>query len=592
VYLYPGPVAPSYFKTGKEEKNIAAVPSKALWPLNILKDNVMKKLAILFPLLLCILGSFNSQAQTPQTAYRITFTDKEPSIHQLSNPQAYLSQRALERRTRFGIAIDSTDLPVVGAYIDSCLELTSGILHCSSKWLNNCVILLEDSSRIQTLDTISFVASVQKVGWFSTGLHAMPAADTAENLQERPTAFDQAFYGAAWDQIHLCEGEYLHGKGNTGAGKLIAVLDVGFSAVNNLSAFDSMFVNNRLVDTWNFIYDTAHVFDYGAHGTQILSCLASYLPESHVGTAPDADYALYATDALASEQLIEIDNLVAAMERADSVGADIISTSLGYNVFDDTADNYIYEELDGHTTPAARAANTAAGKGILVVASAGNEGNSTWQYILTPGDADSALTVGSVNTAKVAASSTGRGPNASNVLKPNVAALGVSAAVIGPNGSVGTLSGASLATPILAGMAACLMQELPDMKPLEMRGLIESVSHLYQNPDVQRGYGVPNFRRAYDSLRVSIRKTESINPGSYSVFPNPVQDELFVYNKHKSGPLALSIYDVQGRNLYRGQLNQNREAAPARIDLSRFGRGMYFIRIEDATGAEVIKFVK
>ncbi|MFA6056917.1 MAG: S8 family peptidase [Taibaiella sp.] len=534
--------------------------------------------------LLILIFGIQASAQNAQYAFRVFFKDKNETIHTLSNPLEYLSQRALDRRNKYNIATDSTDLPVVKTYVDSVLTLTEGVLHLTSRWQNSCVILLEDSVNILALQNISFVKSFKKVAYYNNGLHQRPGTPDSSSTGNKPTDFDETFYGAAWTQIHLCDGEYLHQQGKMGEGILIAVIDVGFTGVNTVSAFDSMFQQNRLMDTWNYIYDTADVFGYGEHGRQVLSSMASYLPETHVGTAPKAMYALYATDALTSEQAIEEDNFAAATERADSLGADLISTSLGYNEFDDPADSYSYSDLDGNTTITAKAANAATRKGIMVVASAGNEGTNSWQHILTPGDADSAMTVGSVNALKVHAATSGKGPNAAGTLKPNVSAMGVSASVISGTGSVGTQTGTSFATPILAGLTACLMQTDPSLSPLEMRSLIESVSDSFATPTNNIGNGVPDFKKAYDQI-TAVEEIIRVKD-AFSLYPNPATDKVFISAKNYSGTLTFAIYDLQGRMVQQGKVKTAES-----ITVSTLQDGMYLLKMNNGKAYQVNKLI-
>lgn len=534
--------------------------------------------------LLLLILVIQASAQDAQYAFRVSFKDKNETAHTLSNPLEYLSQRALDRRSKYSITVDSTDLPVAKTYIDSVMVLTGGIFHLSSHWQNSCVILLEDSANILALQNISFVKNFKQVAYYSDGLHERPGTYDSVSTGNKPTDFDENFYGAAWTQIHLCHGEYLHQHGKMGEGMLIAVIDVGFTGVNIVHAFDSMFQQNRLMDTWNYIYDTVHVFGYGDHGRQVLSCMASYIPETHVGTAPKAMYALYATDDLNSEQAIEEDNFVAASERADSLGADLISTSLGYNFFDNPADSYEYSDLDGNTTLTAKAANAATRKGIMVVASAGNEGTNSWQYILTPGDADSAMTIGSVNDQKVHAISSGKGPNAAGTLKPNVSAMGVGASVISAAGNVSVQTGTSYATPILAGLTACLMQTDPSLFPLEIRSLIESVSDSFATPTNNIGNGVPDFRKAYDQITgvEEITRTKD----AFEVYPNPARDKVFISAKNYSGILTFAIYDLQGRIVQRGTAKTNESIA-----ISTLQNGMYFLKMNNGKDYQVDKII-
>lgn len=539
-----------------------------------------------YGLALCLMAgaAHDSTAQEAQYAFRVSFSDKNATTHTLSAPSAYLSQRALDRRARFGIAVDSSDLPVPAAYIDSVLQRTQGVLHNSSRWHNTCVILTGDPSLASSLVTLPFVKEVSSVGYYANGLHERPGAEEpGETTGERPTGFDENYYGAAWSQIHLCHGEYLHEQGYRGQGMLIASIDVGFTGVATGRAFDSLFENGRLADTWNYIYDTAHVFGYSAHGCQTLSCMASLWPEVHVGTAPGANYALYATDDAGTEQAIEEDNFAAAAERADSIGADLISTSLGYNIFDNT-DFYTYAQLDGHTTVSARTANTAVRKGIMVVASAGNEGLNPWQHILTPGDADSVMTVGSVNNQKIHAASSGQGPNAAGLLKPNVSAQGVQAAVISQAGSVSIQSGTSFATPVLAGLTACLMQAAPDRSPMEIRALIESVSDAVNNPDNNIGNGVPDFRRALQ-LVTSINGPGRNDADAFLAFPNPAAEKVFILCRQPGRlPLRYTLYDMSGRQLLEGTT-----VSGGSIPVAGLGRGIYLLQLSNGRQEQRIK---
>jgi serine protease AprX len=535
--------------------------------------------------LLLIASCFaTASAQNAQFAFRVYFTDKNATTHSLSNPLQYLSQRAIDRRSKYNTMPDSTDLPVVNTYIDSVLHETNGVLHLSSRWQNSCVILLEDSTEILSLQNIAFVKSIKKVAYYANGLHEKPGVGEEPVSGNKPTDFDANYYGGAWNQIHLCNGEYLHQQGKMGQGKLIAVIDVGFTGVNTAPYFDSMFQQGRLLDTWNYILDTSYVFGGGQHGCQVLSCMASFIPESHVGTAPRASYALYATDDLTSEQAIEEDNFAAATERADSLGVDLITTSLGYNYFDNPADSYDYADLDGNTTLVARAANAAARKGIMVIASAGNEGSNSWQHILTPGDADSAMTIGSVNVLKEHAASSGIGPSADGDLKPNVSAMGVQASVISSSGNITTQNGTSFATPVLAGLTACLMQADASLHPMEIRALIESVSDSFANPNNNIGNGVPDFRKAYD-LITGIDEVTKVND-AFLVYPNPAGNKVYISGKNYNGALGFAFYDLQGRVVLKGITKTGND-----IDLQGLNNGLYLLKLHNNKQFQVTKLL-
>lgn len=504
---------------------------------------MQKSPVLFFGLLLVLLAATASSlyAQQTQFGYRLSFANKAATNFTLQQPLDYLSPRSIARRQKFGIAVDSADLPVCAVYIDSVIGISNGVLHCTSKWLNTCVVLLTDTASLQQLRQLDFVSEVKPVGYFAGGLHNRPLneSDTAG----RPTDFDQNYYGPAWNQTQMCGGEYLHQQGYMGQDMIIAVLDVGYRYVDQLSVYDSLFLQNRLLDTWNFIIDTSYVFDYGTHGTTVLSNMAAYAPDFYVGTAPKASYLLYATDDVVTEYSIEEDNWTAAAERADSVGADLITASLGYTDFDDDENSYSYADLTGNKTVVARAANAAARKGILPIVAAGNTGTSSWNYIVTPADADSAMAIGSVNAARVYSSFSGKGPNAAGLLKPNVCAQGQQNATVQPDGSLGTQTGTSQATPVIAGLTACLLQAAPTMAPMQLRSFIESVSSHYAQPNFNVGNGIPDFKKALISLGVHNAEVDA-----FLLYPNPANDNIYVRTKEGgSTTLQYRIVDLQGR---------------------------------------------
>jgi serine protease AprX len=495
-----------------------------------------------------------------QYAYRVSFTDKNATPYSLSRPTDYLSSRSIARRTIQSIIVDSTDLPVCARYVDSVLQITHGILHTRSRWQNNCIVLLNDSLSIPSIRSLSFVRSAQLIAAFSSPLHYFRSDTTivAKKTSAAPrlrTTSGVAYYGDAYDQIALANGYALHDKGFRGAGKMIAVLDEGFYLVNTLPGFDSLRITGRIVDTYNINLDTDYVYAYSAHGTEVLSTMAGILNGQYVGTAPDATYALYITENSTSEQPFEMDNLLAGMERADSVGADIITISLGYNTMNIGAQNadLSLSDIDGKSTVAAKAANAASQKGILVVASAGNEGNTAWNKILTPGDADSALTCGSVDINKIHASTSGNGPNASGMLKPDVCMLGAPGIVFNNTGTTSAVGGTSIATPELAGLAACLWQTKPNATPYQLKKAIRESAHIAASPNNQLGYGVPNFATANVSFSACI-----CLPDSIYIQPNPINEHFRVqFVGTTTNMIQWRIVDLLGKLILQGATNVN-----------------------------------
>lgn len=551
---------------------------------------------------LCLLGlliSAGAVTAQQQYGFRISFTDKGGTPHTFADPSTYLSQRGIDRRNTFNISIDSTDLPVTPAYLDAVLTVPNSKIHMVSKWFNYTVLLIEDSADILTLQGKPFIEKIEFIAHYPLGLHK-PAKQTAPTRNYSPyelplkTTGTAAYYGHPFNQHELVRGDYLHDLGWKGQGILIAVLDEGFAQVNTAPAFDSMMTEGRLVDQYNFADANTNVFTNGMHGTTSLSTIAGNIPGTYVGTAPWADFALYITEVQASEQVLEMDNVVAASERADSAGADIITISLGYDRFNVPSNaSLTYADIDGKTTIAAKAANKATEKGILFVASAGNEGGGSWNYILTPGDADSALTVGSVGLDKVPASTSGYGPNSAGRIKPDVCMVGHPASVMrnGPNPDFS--SGTSWATPQLAGWAACLMQTNKDFTPYEIRTAIQESAHFYNNPGVQLGYGVPNFHYALQLLNVNDLPQFPDADNWISISPNPVTENatLRLYNE-KPGQAEISITDVSGRVVYSTAYSTSTGVQTIDVKLPQLSRGMYFLKAIVADKEATVKLLK
>jgi hypothetical protein len=548
-----------------------------------------------------ILFGFCAIAQK-QYAFRISFAHKNETTFSISSPASFLSSRAIARRTTQSIAIDSADLPVVQLYIDSVLKLSNGIFHSRSRWQNNCVLLVEDTSKIAALRSLSFVKSTKYIAVFLTPLHFFTSTNTkkeegnkSEDGNNWRTTGSIAYYGDAYDQIKLANGDYLHDIGFRGKTKLIAVIDEGFNLVNTLPGFDSLRITGRIADTYNFNLNKPDVYNYSSHGTQVLSTMAGIITGNYVGTAPDASYALYVSENGGSEQPYEMDNLVAAMERADSIGADIITISLGYNSFDIGGLNASLSltDIDGKSTIAAMGANTASAKGILVVASAGNDGGTAWNKILTPGDADSVLTCGSVDINKTLAPTSGKGPNAAGRMKPDVCMLGAPGVVFNNSGTTSSVGGTSIATPELAGLAACLWETNPKATPYQLRKAIRESGHIASSPNNQMGYGVPDFGKARLSLGPEILCNCAAQ--AIHVFPSPFTEKITVNVNGTSskGILQWCIYNLQGQKIMEDrQAFSDSSFSFQIVPSSNLPKGLYLLRLNNQGYNKTLKIIK
>ncbi|MBN1819545.1 MAG: S8 family serine peptidase, partial [Prolixibacteraceae bacterium] len=374
-------------------------------------------------------------------------------------------------------------------------------------------------------------------------------------------------------------------------GLQIAVLDAGFYKANEFPVFDSLWINNRILGTKDFVNDTSDFFVQHYHGMSVLSIMGGNVPGELIGTAPEASYWLIRSEDGATEFLIEEDNWVAAAEFADSVGADIINSSLGYYLFDDSTMDHSYADMDGQTTRVSRGANIAASRGMLVVASAGNEGNDPWKYIIAPADGDDVIAVAATDRQNEAAVFTSYGPASDGDVKPNVAAIGYNTIIQRSNGSIGTGSGTSYSGPIIAGMAACLWQSNPEAKASEIKKAIEKSANLYSTPDSLLGYGIPDFMLADQILKLSGIQSLSKDL-DFMAFPNPFSDRIMILAREifPGVELNIRIVDVSGRIIK--EFTEFSESIITLTGLEDLSNGFYSLVITTEENNTVIKLLK
>ena len=544
-------------------------------------------------LLLLVLIQLSDSAKATQYAYQINFHNKTGTLP-FSDSLTFLTTRSLARRTAQGIALDSTDLPVTKAYVDSVLVLTGGKLHCKSKWMNLCVILIFDSTKINTLNGLSFISSKKLVGIYSDSLHKNAHEETEPDYAaNKTTTTDATYYAQSWQQSLMVNGNYLHDLSYKGSGKIIAVLDAGFVGTNTHSGFDSLRTSGRIIDQHNFTLASNNIYAYDNHGTEVLSTMAGYVPDTFVGSAPLASYALYITEDDNSEQPIELLNMLCSAERADSIGADVITTSLGYSTFDNAAYNFTYApDLDGKTTIAAKTANMATQKGMLFIATAGNEGGNTWNNVLTPGDADSALTIGNVDITGTCAYNSGYGPNAAGQIKPDVCTLGQPGAVFNAGGGYMSINGTSISTPEIAGWATCLWQAVPHATPATLRRAIISCASHYASPGTQIGYGIPNFKCA--AIQLNVVDTPFPQNDMSILIPNPATQSLnIIVTLRTAQEVSFRLMDLAGREImlfssfFDSGINKQ-----VSYNIATLPNGMYFLKATAGNNRQVLKLVK
>ena len=446
--------------------------------------------------------------------WRYTLKDKQGSSYSIDHPGRWLSHKSVERRKKQGLQVDSTDLPVSNRYLkmfekvsdDRIREKRKGMIACTiigtSRWNNTVLVRSNDTTVFNRLGALDCVRKAELV-WTSPDSISRTIKQKAHESFNPWDSIKAEYYGNGLEQITMLMGQRLHNLGHKGKGMTIAVLDGGFMNCDVISAFR----HANIIGAKDFVYPrSSHFYQETDHGTKVLSAMAANEPEVMVGTAPEARYWLLRCEDQQTEQPVEEDYWAMAAEFADSVGADIISSSLGYNDYDNLPNYYHQHDLDGHTALISRTASMLAQKGIILVNSAGNSGMGPWKKITFPSDANNILTVGALNTDGKNAPFSGVGPTQDGRVKPDVMALGSPASLISGRGFIVRDMGTSFSTPIVAGLVACLWQAFPQKTALEIISLVRQTSNGYEKPDNIYGYGIPNFWRAYMIGRLDSEK--------------------------------------------------------------------------------------
>ena len=561
-------------------------------------------------ILLFLFFSLNSSAQF--TRYIVRFKDKAGTPFSINDPSQFLSARAIARRSRQHVAIDETDLPVVPRYIDSVRLSGNVTILDESKWLNQVCIATTDSVALAKINTFPFVITTQPLKRMAASQITLKnESDGSVNRNKfneqinnvtnvaSPSGITGNYYsyGNSFGQINIHNGEYLHNKGFHGEGMLIAILDAGFYHYQSLPAFDSVNANHQVLDTYDYVHDDSSVNEQYFHGMQCFSTIAGNIPGQLVGSCPKANFLLYESEDVTSESPVEEQYWAAAAERADSAGADVITTSLGYSTFDNPIFNYTYADMNGHTTLIAQEASMAARKGMIVLAAAGNEGDDSWHYITTPADADSIISVGAVDNTGTVAAFSSYGPSSDGRVEPVAASVGVGTAVSSTTGPITTGNGTSFATPNLAGLVTCLWQAFPGFTNMEIINAVIKSSSIYNDPDDRIGYGIPDFEKAYDNLlqQSILQNADSILGNSnIKIYPNPFKDQFIVLIKPQNTATGtFRLYDVVGKLYFTKQvsLQQGMTQVINFANMQPLQKGMYILRFSDGISKQSLKLV-
>jgi len=521
--------------------------------------------------------------------YLVYFRDKAASPYSTSQPQAFLSARAVQRRTRQGIAVQPRDLPVNPAYVAQVRAVPGVQVWYTSRWLNAAVVACAASA----LPTVLALPCVRTSGTLDRPA-TQPTPAKLEPEEPAATALNRlsgtpADYGSAFGQADMLGAVAMHDAGFRGEGMQIAVFDAGFPGVNTTAPFAALFTDNRVASTFNFVDKTTSVYLRDGHGTNCLSTLAANQPGTFIGTAPKATYRLCITEDTNSENPIEEANWLLAAEYADSCGVDVISSSLGYTTFDNAALNHTYADMNGRNTIAAKAATVAARVGMLVVNAAGNDGNAAWRYIGAPADADSIISVAAVSAALTRTSFSSYGPSADGRTKPDLAAQGGSAAIISTSGSPARGNGTSFACPILAGMAAGFWQANPGLTAQQVIRYLKQSATQANAPDNSLGWGIPDFPKA------NALANPFVPLADLSLYPNPLADDqdlrLNVPTDLRNLALTVRVYDMRGALVAEQQLTA--PSATAVLAAGRLRPGLYLCRVQWGDGeARTLRFAR
>ena len=542
-----------------------------------LKSMALNRLAVCF-----ILIALVTTVYAQENRYVVFFKDKQGTVYSVDNPSAFLGERAIERRSKQGIAITEQDFPVNSNYVQDVKSLSVTVFY-STRWMNG-ILVQCDASKIPDIEALSSVDHVELVA---------PGAKPLSSGRKKFITHraSQSAVPVTYTQLNMLGMEDMHLAGYHGEGVSIAVLDAGFPGVNLTEAFQPVFTEGRFNDSvsYDFVHGDQNVFQSVEHGTEVLSTIAAYLAGTFVGGAYKANFQLYITEDDDTEYRIEEYNWLLAAERADSAGVDIINSSLGYNTFDLSSMNYSKSDLDGETAVITRAAQWAAERGVLVVVSAGNEGSNSWGTITTPADADDVLAVGAVNSNRERSSISSTGPSADGRIKPDVAAMGIATAVIRGNGNGTFLNGTSFAAPLIAALAAGIWQKYPDLTNLELMDIIKQSASQAASPDNLLGYGIPNFVAVVNKMEWQPQLEKVV------IYPNPIVSDALTISPSDPDEIStclVEIISLQGQVIATQQVAFDWVKRTYIANCETLTPGMYFLRATLGKDIYAFKIVK
>jgi serine protease AprX len=522
----------------------------------------------------------HGQSVTYNYFYRVYFRDKGNLEPAGFSPANLLSQRAIDRRLKAGIEVPvMSDLPVYSDYLNQVIS-KGFVLHCTSRWMNTGLYKTQDLKDINSILSLPFVKDVKLVK------KPVGKSSYSDKLDISQTSADIPPYDRP---LTMVNGLSMHNSGFDGKGVLIAILDGGFDKADRISSLTGLRARKGIKGTRDFILKNTQVYGYHNHGTAVLSILAGKLDGQIEGSAPGADYWLLRTEDVSTEFPVEEDYWAAGAEFADSIGADIISSSLGYCTFDDPAMSYKFPDLDGETAFVTRAADFAASKGILVVNSAGNERNKPWVRIIAPSDGDSVVASAAVDGYKSISSFSSAGPSADGRVKPDISTQGVSVPIQVLETSVARGNGTSFSCPVLSGLCACILQAVPQATFTDIIDALKRSGDRYNYPDSLYGYGVPDIVNAVGFLQDRLVG----KPETETIFgPNPFTSDILITFKKAPGTLRLIISTSSGQVFVNRTYREYISRSLIISDMQNMQQGVYFISLITSYGTITHKVIK
>ena len=548
----------------------------------------MKILKFIYLLSLLLIDFYPISAQVNR--YIVFLTDKNNSAYSLDKAEAFLSTRSLARKKRHDIEIDLLDLPVSDAYLQDLSSLNLDIFF-TSKWMN-ALLIQSDSSTSQEVALKSYVDSVVFVAPGAKLTSEYGNYELPNDFEEPKNHLESSNLQLAMMNVHQ-----MHADGYRGEGMLIAVLDAGFLGANLFKPLESVFRENRLIAAKDFVTNGGNPFLYSGHGTGAWSAIASDY-NNFVGTAPKAEFILCVTEDVSSEYRIEEYNWLIAAEYADSLGADIITSSLGYSSFTDSSMDYVYNDMDGQTALITRASNLAIKKGLLVITSAGNEGNDDWKYITAPADGIGNIAVGSVKSDYNISPFSSQGPTADNRIKPDLVALGQGTILLTSNGDISQANGTSFSAPLIAGFSAGIWQSHPEFTNLEVVDYLHNLGTRFDEPDNYFGYGVPIYLTEEDSLTeidTTILSLSEFTTKHITVYPNPIYGNvvsLRIDSKIDIYPLKIKLLDLEGNIVSVHDVLKAPSQGLISMNISKTRSGIYILILSSRSISRKIKLIK